>query len=117
LVSNCDNAQRSTGPKTEEGKAASRLNAMRHKVTAQVTILPDEERLAAEDFCGKLAASFNPEGLEDAALVSRPRDLSNSPLCQKPNAVCSRSAQPTRNWSTDFPLPLHAPPDQNTHAD
>jgi hypothetical protein len=69
LVSNCDNAQRSTGPKTEEGKAASRLKAMRHKVTAQVTILPDEERLAAEDFCGKLAASFNPEGLEEIQLA------------------------------------------------
>jgi hypothetical protein len=63
------NAQCSTGPKTEEGKAASRLNALRHKVTAQVTILPDEERLAAEGFCSKLAATFNPEGLEEIQLA------------------------------------------------
>ena len=57
IEANRRNAQRSTGPKTEEGKAASRLNAGRHKVTAQVSILPDEERAAAEDFCGKLSGA------------------------------------------------------------
>jgi hypothetical protein len=69
IDANRANAQKSTGPKTEEGKAKSRLNALRHKVTAQVTILPDEERLAAEDFCSKLAATFNPEGLEEIQLA------------------------------------------------
>src|SRR5579862_2613822 len=69
IEANRRNAQKSTGPKTEEGKAASRLNALRHKVTAQVTILPDEERVAAEDFCCKLAATFNPEGLEETQLA------------------------------------------------
>jgi hypothetical protein len=69
IDANRANAQKSTGPKTEEGKAKSRLNALRHKVTAQVTILPDEERLAAENFCDKLAATFNPEGLEEIQLA------------------------------------------------
>ena len=69
IEANRRNAQRSTGPKTEAGKAKSRLNAGRHKITAQVTILPDEERLAAEEFCSKLAATFNPEGLEEAQLA------------------------------------------------
>jgi hypothetical protein len=69
IDANRRNAQKSTGPKTEEGKAASRLNALRHKVTAQVTILPDEERLAAEEYCSKLAATFNPEGLEEIQLA------------------------------------------------
>lgn len=69
IEANRRNAQRSTGPKTEEGKAASRLNAGRHKVTAQVSILPDEERAAAEDFCGKLSDSFNPEGPEEIQLA------------------------------------------------
>jgi hypothetical protein len=69
IEANRRNAQKSTGPRTEEGKAASRLNAGRHKITAQVTILPDEERVAAEDFCGKLAATFNPEGLEEIQLA------------------------------------------------
>ena len=69
IEANRRNAEKSTGPKTEEGKAASRLNALRHKVTAQVTILPDEERAAAEDFCSKLAATFNPEGLEEIQLA------------------------------------------------
>jgi hypothetical protein len=69
IDANRRNAQQSTGPKTEQGKAASRLNAGRHKITAQVTILPDEERVAAEKFCSELAATFNPEGLEEIQLA------------------------------------------------
>jgi hypothetical protein len=69
IEANRRNSQRSTGPKTEAGKAKSRLNAGRHKITAQVTILPDEERVAAEEFCGKLAATLNPEGIEEIQLA------------------------------------------------
>jgi hypothetical protein len=69
IDANRRNAQKSTGPRTEEGKAASRLNAGRHHITAQVTILPDEERVAAEKFCSELAATFNPEGLEEIQLA------------------------------------------------
>ena len=43
------NAQRSTGPKTEEGKQRSSLNALRHGLTGQTIILnlnaePDPSR-------------------------------------------------------------------------
>jgi hypothetical protein len=69
IEANRRNSQRSTGPRTEDGKAKSRLNAGRHKITAQVTILPDEERVAAEKFCSELAAGFNPEGLEEIQLA------------------------------------------------
>jgi hypothetical protein len=41
---NCQNALKSTGPKTPEGRAAVRLNALTHGLLSQQTFLPDEER-------------------------------------------------------------------------
>ncbi len=38
-----ENAQKSTGPKTEEGKARSRTNAMKHGLRAEVVALPQED--------------------------------------------------------------------------
>jgi hypothetical protein len=43
LNANRRNSQRSTGPKTEQGKARSRLNACRHGLTGAGVVLPDEE--------------------------------------------------------------------------
>ena len=41
------NAQNSTGPRTETGKAKTRLNAYKHGLTAKLPLLPFE---SAEDF-------------------------------------------------------------------
>ena len=41
IESNRRNAQRSTGPKTQSGKARSSQNAVRHGLTAE-TALPDQ---------------------------------------------------------------------------
>ena len=41
------NAQKSTGPRTETGKAKTRLNAVKHGLTAKLPVLPFE---SAEDF-------------------------------------------------------------------
>ena len=37
------NARKSTGPRTDAGKAASRLNAMKHGLRAQTVPLPVED--------------------------------------------------------------------------
>jgi hypothetical protein len=47
LQANRRNAQRSTGPKTEEGKRRSRANALRHGLTAETVVASLE---GAEDY-------------------------------------------------------------------
>ena len=45
---NRQNASRSTGPKSDEGKARSRQNALRHGLRAEVLDLPNEAPGASE---------------------------------------------------------------------
>jgi hypothetical protein len=54
LAANRANAQRSTGPKTEEGKRRSSLNARRHNLTGQVTAMTEEDRIAHDAFSESL---------------------------------------------------------------
>ena len=43
IASNRRNAEKSCGPKTAEGKAVSRFNALQHGLTAKVAVLADED--------------------------------------------------------------------------
>jgi hypothetical protein len=43
IAANRANAQKSTGPRTAEGKAASRLNALKHGLDAESLIIPGED--------------------------------------------------------------------------
>src|SRR5215470_11080155 len=69
LEANRRNAQKSTGPRTAEGKAKSRLNAARHRITAQVNLLPPEEHEAAQKFCQPIFEGLHPEGPEEIQLA------------------------------------------------
>jgi hypothetical protein len=42
LATNKKNAQKSTGPKTPEGRVAVRLNGVKHGLTAATLVLPGE---------------------------------------------------------------------------
>ena len=71
IEANRRNAQKSTGPKTDEGKAASSRNALKHGLTAQQLILFDE---TAEDFAAFLAElrqDHAPADATEAVLVER----------------------------------------------
>ena len=59
LKANQENAKKSTGPTTEAGKRRSSLNAVRHGLTGQVVVLPEEEIEAYTQFSAPIA-----EGLE-----------------------------------------------------
>src|SRR5919198_4265401 len=69
LEANRRNAQRSTGPKTEEGKKRSTLNAYRHGLTGQISVRDDEEREAHDRFCDGIIQTLKPEGALEVQLA------------------------------------------------
>jgi hypothetical protein len=62
IRANHANAQKSTGPRTEEGKQRSRFNGLRHGLTGQVSVMTDENRAAHDDFCDPIINHLAPEG-------------------------------------------------------
>jgi hypothetical protein len=69
IAANRRNAQKSTGPKTEQGKSISRLNARRDGFTGQVIILDAEDRPHFEQFQAKLLADLHPETVLERSLA------------------------------------------------
>ena len=62
LRANQANAQKSTGPRTEEGKQKVRLNGLRHGLTGQVSIMTADNRRELDAFCNPITARLNPDG-------------------------------------------------------
>ena len=69
LEANRLNAQKSTGPRTEEGKNKCKLNAFRHGLTSQVAVMTDPDRDAQEKFIKAYVADVKPEGAQETQLV------------------------------------------------
>jgi hypothetical protein len=65
------NAQKSTGPKTEEGKRQSRRNAMRHGLCAETVIETVEDVDDYKGFEAAVTADFNAETAVERELVLR----------------------------------------------
>ena len=61
-VANKANAQKSTGPRTPEGKARAKMNALRHGLTGQFYVLSEADRLAYNDFETNLLEALAPVG-------------------------------------------------------
>ena len=60
------NAQKSTGPRSVEGKAASRFNALKFGVEARSLVIPGEDPAELESLACDYHQQFNPAGpLED----------------------------------------------------
>ena len=62
LRANQQNAQKSTGPRTEEGKARARYNARRHGLTGQFYVMDDDDRQAYFAFEKGLFNALAPVG-------------------------------------------------------
>ncbi len=73
--SNRENAQKSTGPKTEEGKRRSSLNGIRHGLTGQVIVLPVEELHEFERFVNTFWSDYKPQGALESQLVQMVSDI------------------------------------------
>jgi hypothetical protein len=59
-LANVANALRSTGPRTEEGKAKARYNARRHGLTGQFYVMDEADRLAYNEHEAQMLAILNP---------------------------------------------------------
>jgi hypothetical protein len=69
IQANHRNAQRSSGPRTEEGKAASRFNALKHGIDAKSLTIPGEDPAELEALALDYHRRFHPAGPMEAFFV------------------------------------------------
>ena len=62
LQANRLNALKSTGPRSAEGKAASRFNALKHGSDAESLVIPGEDPEALAELSAEYYEQFRPEG-------------------------------------------------------
>ena len=68
IQANRQNALKSTGPKTPEGKDTARLNATKHGLLSQ-EVLPGEDEEARKELAERLRAELQPVGEMESLLV------------------------------------------------
>jgi hypothetical protein len=68
---NRQNALKSTGPKTPEGKANVRHNALKHGLLAKEVLLPEEDEELLRELDDHLRAALRPEGEMEDLLVEQ----------------------------------------------
>jgi hypothetical protein len=71
VQANRRNALKSTGPKTPEGKAAVRMNALKHGLLSEDILLPGEDGEALQDLGERLRDELRPVGELEDLLVER----------------------------------------------
>src|SRR2546425_13272170 len=65
IEANRRNAQKSTGPKTAQGRAAVSLNGLRHGLRAETAVLPFEDPAEFAKLKQELEAEFRPQGIRE----------------------------------------------------
>src|SRR5581483_9333709 len=76
IAANRRNARKSTGPKTAAGKQTSSMNAMKHGLDAQTTVLPGEDEAAFRARLDAWRADIKPRNAEEEALLEQAARLS-----------------------------------------
>jgi hypothetical protein len=69
IQANHRNALRSTGPRSDEGKAASRFNALKHGLEADSLVIPGEDPAELEALALDYQRQFDPQGPQERFLV------------------------------------------------
>src|SRR4051794_39387842 len=69
LKANRANAQLSTGPTSEPGKAKSSLNAVTTGLTGRTVLLPSEDAVRYERHVAAYVKELSPVGVQESALV------------------------------------------------
>ena len=68
---NAANAQQSTGPRTEDGKAAASMNALKHGLRTTAVLLPEEDAESLAALHEELRQDLRPNGPMEALLFDR----------------------------------------------
>ena len=71
ITANRANARRSTGPRTDAGKARSRLNAWKHGISAEQIVIVDEDPADFEALRAELWREWQPVGALEIVLLDR----------------------------------------------
>src|SRR5215213_11824433 len=71
IQANRQNALKSTGPNTPEGKDTARLNSTKHGLLSQEVLLPGEDEEALKELAERLNAELQPVGEMESLLVER----------------------------------------------
>jgi hypothetical protein len=69
IVANQLNAQKSTGPKTPEGRAAVRLNGLKHGLTASTLVLEGEDQSEFHELLDSIEAEHQPTTPTEETIV------------------------------------------------
>ena len=65
------NAQKSSGPKSPEGKATVSMNSLRHGMRARAVVLPNENEGRFHQLCDELEAEWQPQTNTELALLEK----------------------------------------------
>src|SRR5271166_3311573 len=71
IDANRQNAKKSTGPRTPEGKSRSRFNRLQHGLAATVRVLPGEDPAAFQARVDAVVESLNPQNQLEFDLLER----------------------------------------------
>jgi hypothetical protein len=98
LETNRANAQHSTGPKTEEEKQKSSLNALRHGLTGQIVVMPGEDLSAYQLHLKSFKDEYQPKNTTESTLV---QVLAETEWCPAPRSVSGNESPHARHHATD----------------
>ena len=99
-----ENAKKSTGPRTTEGKANSSKNALKHGLMAQDAVIPGEDPAEFDRHLSKLEDTYLPRNYVEKQIVHQIADTmwSIKRLSRIETTVVSASIERTRVYQHDF---------------
>jgi hypothetical protein len=71
ITVNNRNAQYSSGPKTDEGKRVSRMNALKHGMRSDLVVLPYEDEVEYQELRAQLIDGYAPANNQELMLVDQ----------------------------------------------
>src|ERR1035441_2281280 len=100
ITANRANAQKSTGPRSAEGKSVSRFNALKHGIDAASTVIPGEDPADFDALAADYLEDFRPQSSSESfhvqtmlraewqkrRLLRVEADLSRTLLAESPRA-------------------------------